>query len=104
MNRGKPPAALRKASRALGKELAAIRGALIDVNWSQAQLWANGLHEKLNGLFDAVDSADRPPARQAREVFAVLSAELERLLARWRKAHKELVPALNRAAAEAKLG
>src|SRR5262249_26818254 len=49
---------------ALRGELDAIRGALIDVHNREAQLWASGLHEKLNGLFDAVDSGDRAPSRQ----------------------------------------
>src|SRR5262249_23016737 len=66
--------------------LRAIRGALIDTNYRGAQLWASGLHEKLNALFDTVDSGDRAPSRQAREVLAVLSDQLEALLRRWRAA------------------
>ena len=85
------------------EELAAIRCALIDVNYSQAQLWASGLHEKFNALFDTVDSGDFAPARQTREVFDVLSGQLQRLLARWRKARERLLPALNRALADASL-
>ena len=96
-------ATLRKASSALRRELAAIRGALIDVNCSQAQLWASGLHEKLNALFDTVDSGDFAPARQTHEVFAVVSGQLDTLLARWRTARERLLPALNRIAAKAKL-
>jgi hypothetical protein len=96
-------AALRKASRALRRELRAIRGRLIDVNYSQAQLWAAGLHEKLNALFDTVDSGDYAPAQQARDVLAAVSSQLESLLARWRKARERLVPALNRAAAKARI-
>ncbi len=97
------PAALRKASQTLRKELAAIRGALIDVNYSQAQLWGSGLHEKFNALFDTVDSGDFAPARQTREVFTVLSDQLDRLTARWRKAREQTVVDLNRAIANAKL-
>jgi hypothetical protein len=103
IGKGARPAALRKASQALGKELVAIRRALIDVNYSQAQHWGSGLHEKFNALFDTVDSADFAPARQTREVFDVLSSQLDALLARWRKAREQLLPALNRAVAEAKL-
>jgi hypothetical protein len=57
---------------------------LIDVDYRGAQLWPSGLHEKLNALFDTVDSGDHAPARQAREVFAVLSGQLDRLLQRFR--------------------
>ena len=81
----------------------AIRGALIDVNYSQAQLWGSGLHEKLNALFDTVDSGDFAPAQQTRDVFAAISGQLDVLLARWRKARERLLPALNRTAAKAKL-
>jgi hypothetical protein len=96
-------ATLRKASSTLRRELAAIRGALIDVNYNQAQLWGSRLHEKLNALFDSVDSGDFAPARQTREVFAVVSGQLDILLARWRTARERLLPALNRIAAKAKL-
>lgn len=73
---------------ASGAKAAAIRGALIDVNYSQAQLWASGLHEKLNALFDTVDSGDFAPARQAREVYAMLAAQLDELDARWKSVNK----------------
>lgn len=97
------PAALRAAARELRKEATAIRSALIDVNYSQAQLWPSGLHEKLNTLFDVADSADHAPARQMHEVFQALSNQLEGLLKRWRLAREKLLPALNRAMTEAKL-
>ena len=99
---GAESAPLREAANELRAELAAIRCALID-NWSLAQLGACGLHEKLNALFDTVDSGDFAPARQAREVFAMLSEQLDALLARMREARERLLPALNRAAAKAKL-
>jgi photosystem II stability/assembly factor-like uncharacterized protein len=79
---------------AVGAELDAIRGKLIDVHWSEAQLWPSGLHEKLNALFDVVDSADRAPARQMHEVFDHLSGELDALLRRWR-AVEERLPSLH---------
>jgi photosystem II stability/assembly factor-like uncharacterized protein len=99
----KGAAALRKAVGALHAELAAIRGALIDVNYGQAQLWPSGLHEKFNALFETVDSGDFAPARQTREVFDALADRLEALVIRWRKARERLVPALNRSAADAGL-
>ena len=94
---------LHKATSKLHAELAAIRGALIDVNYSKAQLGACALHEKLNALFDTVDSGDFAPARQTREVFAVISSQLDTLLVGWRDARERLLPALNRIAANAKL-
>jgi photosystem II stability/assembly factor-like uncharacterized protein len=73
----------RAAAEKRRAELLAIRGALIDVNYRGAQLWGSRLHEKLNALFDTVDSGDRAPSRQAREVFAILSDQLDRLLRRF---------------------
>jgi photosystem II stability/assembly factor-like uncharacterized protein len=81
----------------LRRELAAIRSELIDVRYSEAQLWPTGLHEKLNALFDAVDSADRAPARQMYEVFDLLSGQLDALLQRWRAVGDRLLPELNKA-------
>jgi hypothetical protein len=95
--------ALHKAANALHQELAVIRGELIDVNCNQAQLWASKLHEKFNALFDTVDSGDFAPAEQARDVFAMISRQLDVVVARWRKAQERLLPALDRAAAKAKL-
>ena len=96
-------ATLHKASSALHGELTAVRCALIDVNCSQAQLWACGLHEKFNSLFETVDSGDFAPAQQTREVFALVSGQLDVLLARWHNVRERLLPALNRTAAQAKL-
>jgi hypothetical protein len=81
----------------VGAELGAIRGELIDVRYTEAQLWPTGLHEKLNALFDAVDSADRAPARQMQELFNLLCAQLDALLRRWRSLEERLLPELNKA-------
>jgi len=62
--------------------LEAARAELIDVRMRGAQLWPSGVHEKLNALFEAADSADGPPTGQEREVFAALSAVLDALIAR----------------------
>lgn len=94
---------LQRAASELRHELGGIRGELIDVNCSEAQLWASRLHEKFNALFDTVDSGDFAPAQQAREVFVAVSGRLDKQLARWRRARERLLPALNRAAANAKL-
>jgi hypothetical protein len=71
------------ATQELSDELALILEQLIDVNRAKAQLYASGLHEKFNALFDFVDSADHAPAQQARDVLAQLSAQLEELTRRF---------------------
>jgi hypothetical protein len=96
-------AAVREPIAGARRELDAIRGALIDVNYSHAQLWPSALHEKFNALFDTVDSGDYAPAKQTREVFAVLSGELDALLARWGKVRESMLPALARSAESAGL-
>lgn len=50
---------------------------LINIGFTESQLYESGLHEKFNALFDSVDSADYAPPQQARAVFAQLSAELD---------------------------
>jgi len=87
-------AALAAAVGEVESALAAIRGRLIDVNFSQAQLWPSGLHEKLNCLFDTVDSADAAPTAQAREVFGELSAQLDDTLGAWRRLREDVLPRL----------
>ncbi|MCK6449306.1 MAG: glycosyl hydrolase [Alphaproteobacteria bacterium] len=96
-------AAVRDGAAKLAAELRAIRGALIDVHYPGAQLYASGLHEKLNGLFDTVDSGDFAPAQQTRDVYAVLSAELDALTTRWQRVRDKSLPALNAAMAQSGL-
>lgn len=93
--------ALAKLVKAAATELDAIRGLLIDVNYSGSQLWPSGLHEKLNALFDTVDSGDFAPARQTREVFAVLSGQFQGLETRLRAVREKQLPAVAKAMAEA---
>ncbi len=80
--------AARSDDEALGADAAAIIAevdgllpALINVGYTESQLYPSGLHEKFNALFESVDSADYAPPRQAREVFAKLSDELDGHLA-----------------------
>jgi len=95
--------ALLAEAKAVAAEIDAIRGLLIDVHYSGAQLWGSGLHEKFNALFDTVDSGDFAPARQTREVFAALSGQLDGLTARWRKVEETRLPSLARSMADAGL-
>ncbi len=88
---------------ALLAELDDIRGRLIDVHMRGSQLYASGLHEKLNAIVASVDSADFAPPAQAREVFAQLSAELANEEARFGSALAEGLRALNGAIAAAGL-
>jgi hypothetical protein len=99
--RAKGPA--KTAAGRIAAELDAIRGALIDVHYSEAQLWGSGLHEKFNALFDTADSGDYAPSQQTRAVFAALSAQLDKLLRRWNAVRAERLPALNAALAKAKI-
>ncbi|MGA7668942.1 MAG: hypothetical protein WBW04_00870, partial [Nitrolancea sp.] len=84
-------------------ELDSISGLLIDLNISQSQLWPSGLHEKLNALFNSVDSADYAPPRQAREVFAKLRSELDHLEGRYEGVLGDQLRAFNRAVEDAGL-
>jgi len=69
--------ALKAAAAEIASEVEARLPELINVGFTESQLYASGLHEKFNALFESVDSADYAPPQQAREVFAQLSDELD---------------------------
>ncbi len=73
--------ALKAAADEIASAVEARLPELINVGFTESQLYASGLHEKFNALFDSVDSADYAPPQQAREVFALLSDELDGQLA-----------------------
>ena len=50
---------------------------MMNIGYTESQLYASGLHEKLNALFESVDSADFAPPQGAHEVFAELCDKLE---------------------------
>jgi hypothetical protein len=88
---------LQAASESLKAELAALKERLIDVHYPDAQLHASGLQEKLNAVFEFVDSADYAPPRQGREAFDDLSARLDAALASFERQVRPKVAALNEA-------
>ena len=69
--------ALRASAAAIAGEVDRLLPELINVGFTESQLYASGLHEKFNALMDSVDSADYAPPQQAREVFAQLCVELD---------------------------
>ena len=50
---------------------------MMNVGYTESQLYASGLHEKFNALFESVDSADFAPPQGAYEVFAELCDKLD---------------------------
>ncbi len=90
-------AAVGAAARALREGLGEVERALIDTRSKSPLLFPYGLHEKFNGLFDAVDSADYAPPENARAVFAELSARLDEQAARFRTVVAERGGALDEA-------
>ena len=74
-------AGLKAAAAAIASEVEERLPELINVGFTESQLYASGLHEKFNALFESVDSADFAPPQQARDVFAQLSDELDGQLA-----------------------
>ena len=89
--------ALRAAADAIRAEVDARLPELINVGFSESQLYASGLHEKFNALLDSVDSADYAPPQGARDVFAQLSDELDAHLAYMRTDLGETVADFNAA-------
>jgi len=83
------------AAQAVVDGLEPLLSRLIDVNIHQSQLWPSGLHEKLNALFESVDSADFAPPAQAREVLQQLTAELDDVVAEVERISRDNVMGLN---------
>jgi photosystem II stability/assembly factor-like uncharacterized protein len=88
---------VRAAAEPLNADLESIRGRLIDVHYPEAQLYAIGLQEKLNALFDFVDCADYAPPRQGREVRDDLSARLDAVVGDFERSVLPGVSVLNEA-------
>ena len=68
---------LKASANAIAAEVDKLLPALINVGFTESQLYPSGLHEKFNALFESVDSADYAPPQQAREVFTQLCGELD---------------------------
>ncbi len=99
-------APLRRAALALKQRLTEIENELIDSRAKGALDRLNypaKLIPKLAGLPPVIASADAAPTKQAREVFAELSGQLEVQLGRLREVLTNEVAALNRAIREAGL-
>ncbi len=92
--------ALRVSAAAISAEVDGLLPALINVGYTEAQLYASGLHEKFNALLDSVDSADYAPPQGAREVFAQLCDELDGHVAYLRTDLGETVADFNAAVRE----
>lgn len=92
---------VKQAAEPLQAELASLEDTLIDVHWSEAELHAVGVQEKLNALFEFVDSADHAPAQQAIEVFAELGGRLDAAAQRFDQQLMPLVSAFNAAVGSA---
>ena len=91
------------AADPLESELSGLLNTLIDVHYPEAQLHAVGVQEKLNALFEFVDSADYAPARQARDVFDDLTSRLDAAVARFDREVMPRVDAFNTVIREAGL-
>jgi hypothetical protein len=88
---------VRQPAETLRTTLDALRGRLIDVHYPEAQLHAMGIQEKLNALFEFVDSTDAAPPRQGRDVFTELSARLDAAVTEFDQQIRPQVVALNAA-------
>ncbi|MCY3831800.1 MAG: glycosyl hydrolase [Chloroflexi bacterium] len=93
-------ASLQAAAASIAAEVDRRLPSLINVGYTESQLYESGAHEKLNALFESVDSADYAPPQQARAVFAQLCDELDGHLAYARTDLGETVADFNAAVRE----
>ena len=93
-------AALKAQAAAIAAEVDRLLPELINVGYTESQLYASGLHEKFNALIDSVDSADYAPPQHARQVFAQLCDELDGHAAYLRTDLSETVSDFNAAVRE----
>ena len=93
-------ASLQAAAASIAAEVDGRLPSLINVGYTESQLYESGIHEKLNALFESVDSADYAPPQQAKEVFALLCDELDGQLAFARSDLSETVADFNAAVRE----
>ena len=88
---------LQAAAQAITDEVDTRLPELINLGFTESQLYESGLHEKFNALIDSVGSADYAPPQGARAVFALLSEELDGHLAYLRTDLGETVADFNAA-------
>lgn len=91
--------AVREAATRLREQLSNIEGELVDVRSKSPLLFKYGLHEKLSGLYESVDSADYRPVANAYPAFEELVAKLNEQEGRFEAVIAEHGGALNRAIA-----
>jgi hypothetical protein len=100
------PAEVKAMADSIGKRITALEEKLHQTKAKSGQDVLNypiRLNDKLGGVFDMANSGYMAPSRQAREVFADLSAQADVELARWKKVLNEEVPAFNRLVREQSL-
>ncbi|MFN8516429.1 MAG: glycosyl hydrolase [Chloroflexia bacterium] len=90
---------VREAATRLREELGQIERELVDVRSKSPLLFKYGLHEKLSGLYESVDSADYRPVANAYPAFEELVAKLNEQEGRFESVIAEHGGALNRAIA-----
>jgi hypothetical protein len=88
---------LEEVAEPLQAKMDSLNNVLIDVHYPEAQLHGIGLQEKLNALFEFVDSADYAPPLQAHDVLAELSARFEAAKERFDRDVLPSVTAVNEA-------
>jgi hypothetical protein len=88
---------LEEAAEPLQTQLESAKNVLIDVHYTEAQLYGVGLQEKFNALFEFVDSADYAPPWQAHDVLSELSLRFDAALERFNREVLPNVTAVNEA-------
>lgn len=97
---------IKQLSDSIGKQLTAIEEALYQTKAKSGQDVLNypiRLNDKISGVFDFAASGNNPPAKQVKEVFAVLSSQADTHLAKLKNLMANEVVQLNNLIHEKKI-
>lgn len=92
------PKEVKQMADSINKQMTAIEETLYQTKARSSQDVLNypiRINDKLSGLFDAAASGVQAPSRQAREVYADLSAQADVQLAKFKRINEEDIPKLN---------
>jgi photosystem II stability/assembly factor-like uncharacterized protein/methyl-accepting chemotaxis protein len=98
------PKEIKQMADSINKQMTSIEEALYQTKAKSGQDVLNypiRINDKLSGVFDAANSGVQAPSKQVKEVYAELSSQADRELAKFKRIREEDIPKLNQLMREA---